>query len=80
MALVKGVPQCRLQHEHAVAMRKYALEVLLSIGQLPACNVSIVTHWTAENQRMEFKSGFVVMYAVDGFIPSSSTLTKNVFC
>jgi len=36
MALVKGVPLRRLRQEHALAMRKYVLEVLLSVGQPPA--------------------------------------------
>jgi len=40
-------------------------------------NVSVVTHWTAENQMREFKSGFIVMYVVDGFILSASTLKKT---
>jgi len=33
MALVKGIALSQLQHQHAIAMRKYALKTLLSVGQ-----------------------------------------------
>ena len=36
VALIKGIPLSWLRHEHAVAMRKYAMEVLLSVGKPPA--------------------------------------------
>jgi len=36
VALAKGVPLSCLRHRHAVAMRKYALDTLLRVGQPPS--------------------------------------------
>jgi len=36
MALVKGIPLTSLHHQQVVAMRKYALDTLLKVGQPPA--------------------------------------------